>query len=150
MRWPPPASAASRAAWWGTRRVRGRPSRRGLDVEGPRWGYGTEVSALSFGDNLVEATLSPGRVGDPRSWTWPGRRCLAVTSTVETAPEAPAPPAGRDRSGGGHPRAGLGTNEVRLSAACRSAAAWDGTLAVVDPPLRGAGVRRRLQSRASG
>src|SRR5512139_3156 len=61
----------------GVRRVEGRlvghegaftGDRRGSDWswDDLAWGYGAEVSALSFADNLVEARLTPGeRVGDP-------------------------------------------------------------------------------------
>ena len=61
----------------GVRRIEGRVvghegaftgDRRGADWtwEDLAWGYGAEVSALSFADNLVEVTLTPGeRVGRP-------------------------------------------------------------------------------------
>ena len=79
--------------------------RRGSDWawEDLAWGYGTEVSALSFADNLVEVTLKPGeRLGDPaRLETVPDAGCLAVFSSVTTAEAvAPAPPSLLSVAGG--------------------------------------------------
>ena len=52
------------------------------------WGYGTEVSALSFEDNVVDAALAPGeREGDP-AWldVAPAGDTLAVRARSTTAP----------------------------------------------------------------
>ena len=130
----------------GVRRIEGRlvghegafaGDRRGANWtwEDLAWGYGTEVSALSFGDNLVKATLKPGeRVGDPAVLDLaPDAGCLAVTSTVETAPEAPPPPPGAIEAEEVTLERALGTNEVRLSGRVPIGGGWDGTLAVVDP-----------------
>jgi D-alanyl-D-alanine carboxypeptidase/D-alanyl-D-alanine-endopeptidase (penicillin-binding protein 4) len=131
----------------GVRRIEGRlvghegafaGDRRGADWmwEDLAWGYGTEVSALSFADNLVEATLAPGeRVGDPAVLdVAPDTGCLAVTSSVETAPEAPAPPAGGANGAQDVTlERALGTNEVWLSGRVPIGGGWNEALAVVDP-----------------
>ncbi len=55
------------------------------------WGYGTEISALSYADNLVEAQLAPGeRLSDPAVLKLvPDSGCLNVVSTVSTMEAAP-------------------------------------------------------------
>ncbi len=138
----------------GVRRIEGRVighegafagDRRGSDWawEDLAWGYGTEVSALSFADNLVEVTLKPGeRVGDPAILeTELHRRCLVVSSSVTTT-EAPPPgsvvPAGPDET------VSLirepGSNDVRLAGHVPIGGGWDGRLAVNDPALCAASV----------
>ncbi len=131
----------------GVRRIEGRlvghegaftGSRRGADWtwEDLAWGYGTEVSALSFGDNLVEVTLKPGeRIGEPALLELaPDTGCLAVASSVETAPEAPAPPTeGRSEGEEVTLERDPGSNEVRLYGRVPIGGGWDGRLAVVDP-----------------
>ena len=97
---------------------------------------GVEVSALSFADNRVELTLEPGeRVGDPAVLdVAPDAGCLAVASSVETAPEAPAPKAAG--AGDGEDvtlEREIGANEVRLSGRVPIGGVWDGRLAVADP-----------------
>ena len=80
----------------GVRRIEGRlvghegafaGDRRGDDWtwEDLAWGYGAEVSALSFADNLVEVSLKPGeRVGDPALLeVVPATRLPAVSSSVD-------------------------------------------------------------------
>jgi D-alanyl-D-alanine carboxypeptidase/D-alanyl-D-alanine-endopeptidase (penicillin-binding protein 4) len=107
------------------------------------WGYGTEVSALSFADNRVEVSLLAGeRVGDPAVLdVVPDTGCLAVTSAVETvASPPPAVPGGED--GIALERA-PGSNEVRLSGHVAIGGSWEGGLAVVDPARCAAHVFRR-------
>jgi D-alanyl-D-alanine carboxypeptidase/D-alanyl-D-alanine-endopeptidase (penicillin-binding protein 4) len=132
----------------GVRRIEGRlighegaftGDRRGDDWtwEDLAWGYGTEVSALSFADNLVEVALKPGeRVGDPAVLeTVPRHGCLVVSSSVTT--EAPPPgsgaPAGEDET------VSLlrvpGSNDARLTGHIPLGGGWDGRLAVNDPAL---------------
>ena len=129
----------------GVRRIEGRlvghegaftGDRRGSDWtwEDLPWGYGTEVSALSFADNRVEVTLKPGeRVGDPAVLdAAPEAGCLAITSTVETAAAAvpPSVPAGDDDVS---LERAPGSNEIRLSGRVPLGGSWDGALAVADP-----------------
>ena len=145
----------------GVRRIEGRVvghegaftgDRRGADWtwEDLAWGYGTEVSALSFADNLVEVTLTPGeRVGDPAVLeTAPRHGCLAVSSSVTTAPDAASGVFAR--AGGGRdglPRPGAGI-ERRCSSpgSVPLGGSWDGPAGGVRPgALRGDGVRRRAR-----
>jgi serine-type D-Ala-D-Ala carboxypeptidase/endopeptidase (penicillin-binding protein 4) len=133
----------------GVRRIEGRlvghegaftGDRRGADWtwEDLAWGYGTEVSALSFADNLVEVTLAPGeRVGDPAVLeTVPRHGCLVVSSSVTTT-EAPPPgsgaPAGEDQT------VSLlrepGSNDARLAGHVPLGGEWNDRLAVNDPAL---------------
>jgi len=133
----------------GIRRVEGRVighegaftgERRGPDWgwEDLAWWYGAEVSALSYADNLEEASLKPGeRVGDPAVLeTEPRHGCLAVLSSVTTAEAAlPAPevPNGDDET------VSLlrepGSNDVRLAGRVPLGGKWEGRLAVGDPAL---------------
>jgi len=133
----------------GIRRVEGRVighegaftgERRGSDWgwEDLAWWYGAEVSALSYADNLEEASLKPGeRVGDPAVLeTEPRHGCLAVLSSVTTAEAAlPAPevPNGDDET------VSLlrepGSNDVRLAGRVPLGGKWEGRLAVGDPAL---------------
>jgi D-alanyl-D-alanine carboxypeptidase/D-alanyl-D-alanine-endopeptidase (penicillin-binding protein 4) len=131
----------------GVRRVEGRlvghegaftGDRRGVDWswDDLAWGYGAEVSALSFADNLVEVTLKPGeRVGDPAVLeVLPGHACLALSSSVTTA-EAP-PPAPETPAGGGETvslHREPGSNEVRLSGYVPVGGSWEGELSVSEP-----------------
>ena len=90
----------------GVRRIEGRVvghegaftgDRRGSDWtwEDLAWGYGTEVSALSFADNLVEVTLKPGeRVGDPAVLETVPRHGLPRRLLVGDDAEAPPPGSG--------------------------------------------------------
>ena len=133
----------------GVRRIEGRVvghegaftgDRRGSDWawEDLAWWYGAEVSALSFADNLVEATLKPGeRVGDPAVLeTLPRHGCLAVSSsvtTVEAVPQAPSAPAADEDT------VSLlrepGSNDVCLAGHVPFGGSWEGRLAVSDPAL---------------
>jgi len=133
----------------GVRRIEGRVighegaftgGRRGSDWawEDLAWGYGTEVSALSFADNLVEVTLKPGeRVGDPAVLeTVPRHGCLVVSSSVTTTQAAPpgsGAPAEEDET------VSLlrepGSNDARLAGHVPVGGGWDGRLAVNDPAL---------------
>lgn len=133
----------------GVRRVEGRVvghegtfsgDRRGVDWswDDLAWGYGAEVSALSFNDNVAEVTLKPGeRVGDPAVLeTEPRFGCLAVWSSVTTA-EA-APPAAEKHDGDDETvslRREPGSNEVRLSGHVPLGGTWEGALSVSDPAL---------------
>jgi D-alanyl-D-alanine carboxypeptidase/D-alanyl-D-alanine-endopeptidase (penicillin-binding protein 4) len=103
------------------------------------WGHGAEVSALSFADNLVEASLVPGeRVGDPALLQLaPDAGCLNVVSSVVTAE---AGPAAAGRAAGDVEAADEvtllrepGSNEVRLGGRLPLQGSWQGRLAVADP-----------------
>jgi D-alanyl-D-alanine carboxypeptidase/D-alanyl-D-alanine-endopeptidase (penicillin-binding protein 4) len=133
----------------GVRRIEGRlighegaftGDRRGSDWawEDLAWGYGAEVSALSFADNLVAVTLKPGeRVGDPAVLdVEPDAGCLAVSSSVETVGAAVptatlAPPA--DSGDDVRLEREPGSNEARLTGRLPMGGAWSGRLAVADP-----------------
>jgi D-alanyl-D-alanine carboxypeptidase/D-alanyl-D-alanine-endopeptidase (penicillin-binding protein 4) len=107
------------------------------------WGYGAEVSALSWSDNLVELSLEPGeRVGDSALLVAvPDAGCLAVVSAVTTAEAAAATKAaGEDVS----LERGLGANEVRLTGRVPLGGRWDGELAVGDPARCAAGAFLRV------
>jgi D-alanyl-D-alanine carboxypeptidase/D-alanyl-D-alanine-endopeptidase (penicillin-binding protein 4) len=117
------------------------------------WGYGTEVSALSYADNLVEAELLPGeRVGDPaRLALTPDSGCVTVTSSVVTA-EARA--AGQGTDGIGVSDASEltllrepGSNEVRLTGRLPLGGRWKQRLAVADPAACAAAVFAALLER---
>ena len=92
------------------------------------WGYGTEVSALSYADNLVEASLAPGeRLGDPAVLKLvPDSGCLNVVSTVSTMEARPL-----------YDEVTLlrepGSNDVRFTGRVPLGGGWDGRLAVADP-----------------
>lgn len=103
------------------------------------WGYGAEISALSFADNVAEAKLVPGeRVGDPALLTLaPDAGCLNVASSVTTADaraEAAGPPGG---NGGNADELTLlrepGSNDVRLTGRLPLGGEWKERLAVADP-----------------
>jgi len=103
------------------------------------WGYGAEISALSFADNLVEARLAPGeRVGDPALLALaPDAGCLNVASTVTTA-DARAKAAGEapaDPSDAGELTLlrEPGSNDVRLTGRLPLGGEWKEKLAVADP-----------------
>jgi D-alanyl-D-alanine carboxypeptidase/D-alanyl-D-alanine-endopeptidase (penicillin-binding protein 4) len=131
----------------GVRRIEGRVvghegafagGRRGSDWgwEDLAWWYGAEASALSFADNAVEVTLTPGeREGDPAVLeTVPRHGCLAVSSSVTTAEARPTDvPAADDET------VSLlrepGSNDVRLSGHVPLGGRWRGELAVSDPAL---------------
>jgi D-alanyl-D-alanine carboxypeptidase/D-alanyl-D-alanine-endopeptidase (penicillin-binding protein 4) len=140
----------------GVRRIEGRlighegafvGGRRGADWtwEDLAWGYGAEVSALSFADNLVEVTLKPGeRVGDPAVLeTSPRDGCVTVSSSVTTA--APPPPRGPAEE---KETVSLlrepGSNDVRLAGHVPLGGSWDGQLAVADPARCAAAVFRSV------
>jgi len=133
----------------GIRRIEGRVighegaftgDRRGADWtwEDLAWGYGAEVSALSFGDNLVEVTLEPGeRVGDPVVMNVvPDTGCVAVLSSVATV-EAAAAKADGVAPEDGEEEVSLerepGSNEAHLRGRLPLGGRWDGRLAVADP-----------------
>ena len=104
------------------------------------WGYGTEISALSFADNLVEALLLPGeRVGDPALLTLvPDAGCLNVVSSVTTkeAPRAGAGQAAVKDSDAAKEVVLLrepGSNDVRLTGRLPIGGQWKARLAVADP-----------------
>ena len=98
------------------------------------WGYGTEVSALSYGDNLVEATLAPGeRVGDPAALRLaPDSGCVNVVSAVTTIEARPSDEVTLLRE--------PGSNDVRLTGGLPLGGAWSGRLAVADPAACAAAV----------
>ncbi len=131
----------------GIRRIEGRlvghegafpGERRGADWawEDLAWGYGAEVSALSFNDNVVHATLAPGeRPGDPAVLdVVPRTPFVPVVSTVVTTAAGleeelilEKPP---------------GSNRVFLSGTLPRGGLWEGDLAVEDPALFAAAVFR--------
>ena len=131
----------------GVRRIEGRlvghegtfaGDRRGADWtwEDLAWGYGTEVSALSFADNQVAASLKPGeRVGDPAVLDLePDTGCLAVSSSVETTEAVPSASASPAVDGDAvHLEREPGSNEVRLTGRLPMGGTWSGRLAVADP-----------------
>jgi D-alanyl-D-alanine carboxypeptidase/D-alanyl-D-alanine-endopeptidase (penicillin-binding protein 4) len=103
------------------------------------WGHGTEVSALSFADNLVEASLSPGeRVADPALLTLvPDTGCLNVVSSVTTT-DARASVAGQTHDDTDDARELTllrepGSNDVRITGRLPIGGKWKGRLAVADP-----------------
>ncbi len=104
------------------------------------WGHGTEISALSFADNLVEAQLLPGeRVSDPaRLLLAPDAGCLNVVSSVTTG-EARSTAGGQAVGDQVDSAAELlltrepGSNEVRLSGRLPLGGDWRSRLAVADP-----------------
>jgi serine-type D-Ala-D-Ala carboxypeptidase/endopeptidase (penicillin-binding protein 4) len=122
----------------GVRRIEGRlighegaftGERRGSDWgwEDLTWSYGAEVSALSFGDNVVELKLAPGeRPGEPsvleaapRSAYW------NVVSTVLTTAAASK----RELTLVRDP----GSNHIRLSGTLPIGETWEGRVALEDP-----------------
>jgi len=136
----------------GVRRVEGRVvgnagafrgERRGASWtwEDLAWGYGTEISALSFADNQVEATLQPGeRVAEPALLTLaPDSGCLNVVSSVttsETRPGSGAEDDARELVLLREP----GSNDVRLTGPLPIGGRWQGHLAVADPAACAAAV----------
>ena len=103
------------------------------------WGYGAEISALSFADNLVEARLQPGeRVGDPALLTLaPDAGCLNVASGVTTT-DARVGAAGTPGGNGGDTNELTlsrepGSNDVRLTGRLPLGGEWKERLAVADP-----------------
>jgi len=103
------------------------------------WGHGTEVSALSFADNLAEASLAPGeRVGDPALLGLvPDAGCLNVVASVTTK-EAPggAGQAAVDDAEAAKELVLLrepGSNDVRLTGRLPIGGQWKARLSVADP-----------------
>ena len=104
------------------------------------WGYGTEVSALSFADNQVEAQLLPGeRAGDAaRLQLVPDSGCLNVLPSVTTS-EPRAKEAGKPEAEAADDAADLvltrepGSNEARLAGRLPLGGEWKSRLAVADP-----------------
>jgi len=142
----------------GVRRIEGRVighegaftgARRGSDWtwEDLAWGYGAEVSALSFADNRVEVTLTPGeRVGEPAVLdVVPDTGCVTIVSSVTTGEAAPttepAPPDGRDDIALDREP---GSNEARLTGRLPLGGSWEAGLAVVDPARCAAAAFRRV------
>jgi D-alanyl-D-alanine carboxypeptidase/D-alanyl-D-alanine-endopeptidase (penicillin-binding protein 4) len=122
----------------GVRRVEGRLiGYEGLFSDEPRgsgwtwedlvWGYGAEISALSFNDNGVELQLAPGeRPGDvARLDLQPPTPLLSVESDVETGALGTAADVRLDRD--------AGSNRIRLSGSLPIGGRWSGRVAVEDP-----------------
>jgi len=122
----------------GVRRVEGRlvghegafgGGRRGPDwmVEDLAWGYGAEVSALTFNDNVVHVTLAPGeRPGDPAALeVVPRTSFVRVVSAVVTAPAGTEEDVVLRRP--------LGSNHIRLSGVLPRGGEWEEDVAVEDP-----------------
>jgi D-alanyl-D-alanine carboxypeptidase/D-alanyl-D-alanine-endopeptidase (penicillin-binding protein 4) len=105
--------------------------RRGADwmAEDLTWGYGAEVSALSFNDNVVRVKLLPGeRPGDPAVLdVVPRTAFVPVEEAVVTAA------AGTERDV--TLVKPLGSNHVRLSGVLPQGGEWEGEVAVEDPAL---------------
>jgi D-alanyl-D-alanine carboxypeptidase/D-alanyl-D-alanine-endopeptidase (penicillin-binding protein 4) len=103
------------------------------------WGYGTEVSALSFADNLVEARLAPGeRAGDPALLTLtPDAGCLNVVSSVTTSQARALTTGQAAEATGAEDQLTLlrepGSNDVRLTGRLPLGGEWKESLAVADP-----------------
>jgi D-alanyl-D-alanine carboxypeptidase/D-alanyl-D-alanine-endopeptidase (penicillin-binding protein 4) len=124
----------------GVRRIEGRlvgdegafsGERRGADWawEDLTWGYGAEVSALAFNDNVVHLTLVPGeRPGDPAVLDVVPRTALVpVVSTVTTTAAGTEEDLALDKP--------AGSNRVLLSGALPRGGSWEGDVAVEDPAL---------------
>ncbi|HUG53012.1 MAG TPA: D-alanyl-D-alanine carboxypeptidase/D-alanyl-D-alanine-endopeptidase, partial [Vicinamibacteria bacterium] len=94
------------------------------------WGYGAEVSALSFNDNVATLTVSPGeREGDP----------VMVERTPATSYHAVVSTAVTGGSGGGRDlvlRRELGTNVVLLSGSLPAGSAAQVLSVAVEDPAR--------------
>jgi len=91
------------------------------------WGYGAEVSALSFRDNVVALRLLPGgRPGEPaRLEIEPLTSGVGVESMVLTADAGVEEDLTLTRE--------PGSNHVRLSGRLPLGRSWEGRVAVVDP-----------------
>jgi D-alanyl-D-alanine carboxypeptidase/D-alanyl-D-alanine-endopeptidase (penicillin-binding protein 4) len=124
----------------GVRRIEGRlvghegalaGDRRGADwmVEDLAWGYGAEVSALTFNDNVVHVILKPGeRPGDPAVLEAVPRTSFAhIASAVVTGAAGT-----KEDVVVGRP---LGSNRVLLSGVLPRGGEWEGEVAVEDPAL---------------
>jgi D-alanyl-D-alanine carboxypeptidase/D-alanyl-D-alanine-endopeptidase (penicillin-binding protein 4) len=122
----------------GVRRIEGRlighegafsGDRRGHDWtwEDLVWGYGAEVSALSWNDGVVEARLQPGeRVGDPALLdVAPLTPLVSIVSTVVTADAGTPDEVVLEKE--------PGTGRIRLSGRLPLGGGWSGRLAVEDP-----------------
>jgi D-alanyl-D-alanine carboxypeptidase/D-alanyl-D-alanine-endopeptidase (penicillin-binding protein 4) len=93
------------------------------------WGYGAEVSALAFNDNVVHVTLAPGeRAGDPAVLdVVPRTAFVPVVSTVVTTAAGTEEDLTLDTP--------AGSNRVLLSGALPLNEDWEGDVAVEDPAL---------------
>ena len=122
----------------GVRRIEGRlvghegafgGDRRGADwmLEDLAWGYGAEVSALTFNDNVVHVTLTPGeRPGDPAvAEVVPRTSFVEVVSAVVTGAAGTEEDVVLDRP--------LGSNRAHLSGVLPRGGVWDEEVAVEDP-----------------
>lgn len=96
------------------------------------WGYGAPVSALSFDDNRVEISLSPGeRPGDPAILRGSSRDgCVRVVSSTLTAAASGVAVPPEETVILSRPP---GSDEVAFSGSVRMGASWQGTVAVLDP-----------------
>jgi D-alanyl-D-alanine carboxypeptidase/D-alanyl-D-alanine-endopeptidase (penicillin-binding protein 4) len=96
-------------------------------VEDLPWGYGAEVSALTFHDNSVRVTLLPGdRPGDPVVLeVEPETSYVDIVSSVVTGPAGAEEEIVLDRP--------LGSHRVRLSGVLPPGGEWDEDVAVEDP-----------------
>jgi D-alanyl-D-alanine carboxypeptidase/D-alanyl-D-alanine-endopeptidase (penicillin-binding protein 4) len=133
----------------GVRRIEGRlvghegafpGERRGADWdwEDLVWGYGAEVSALSFNDNVVHVTLVPGeRPGEP-----------AVLDVVPRTPFVPVVSTVVTTAAGLEEEIVLakppGSNRVFLSGTLPLGGFWEGEVAVEDPARFAATVFREV------
>jgi D-alanyl-D-alanine carboxypeptidase/D-alanyl-D-alanine-endopeptidase (penicillin-binding protein 4) len=137
----------------GIRRVEGRligheglfeASRRpeGWDWEDLVWGYGAEVSALSFHDNSVDLRASPGQgVGAPLVVVAsPSTAYYQLTSSATTSPRGSKQELKLTRE--------LGGNRIHLSGTFpRRSRAWKGSVALEDPARYAATVLREVLTR---
>ncbi len=107
-------------------------------LEDLAWGYGAEVSALTFHDNVVRVTLAPGeRRGDPAVIeVEPRTSYVAVESSVFTGSEGAEEDVVLERP--------LGSNRILLSGVLPRGGAWEGDVAVEDPARFAATVFREV------
>jgi len=133
----------------GVRRIEGRlighegafsGDRRGADwmLEDLTWGYGAEVSALTFNDNVVRLELVPGeRPGDRAVLeVVPRTGFVTVRSSVLTGAVGEEEDITVHRS--------PGSNSVRVSGLLPPGGEWEGEVAVEDPALFAATVFDRI------
>jgi D-alanyl-D-alanine carboxypeptidase/D-alanyl-D-alanine-endopeptidase (penicillin-binding protein 4) len=107
-------------------------------LEDLAWAYGAEVSALSFNDNAVRVTLTPGeRTGDPVVVeVEPRTSYVAVESTVITGTRGAEETVTLDRP--------PGSNRILVTGVLPRGRSWEGDVAVEDPARFAATVFREV------
>jgi D-alanyl-D-alanine carboxypeptidase/D-alanyl-D-alanine-endopeptidase (penicillin-binding protein 4) len=103
-------------------------------LEDLAWAYGAEVSALTFNDNAVRVTLTPGeRPGDPAAFeVEPRTSFVTVESRVVTGDRGAEEGVVLDRP--------LGSNRILLSGTLARGQSWEEDVAVENPALFAAAV----------